>query len=197
MPEPIEEALSPSHSPREVELEDRIRKLEAALAERPIPSSTDEETLAERVMAKMTALIPLNAVNGAGGAGGRVLVLDNDGNAIPPPPSGAVLRPPEPPSDPAGRRWFFTQLWAEIRLIMTMYLDSRYRVSRLTQIALPLIAILVVANYFLFSWVSIPLVSLVLERLIVAILGVLTYKILTRETARYREVLEYLARYGR
>jgi hypothetical protein len=40
-------------------------------------------------------------------------------------------------------------------------------------------------------------VSPVAERLLAVILGVLAYKLIVRETARYREVLDYLARHGR
>ena len=52
-------------------------------------------------------------------------------------------------------------------------------------------------NYFLFSWFSVPVVSPVLERVLAVVLGVVGYKLLTRETARYREVLEYMSRYAK
>jgi hypothetical protein len=114
----------------------------------------------------------------------------------PTPPSGVVLRPPAPPP-PEQRRWFFTQLWAEIRLIARMYFDPHYRVSRTTQLALPAILLLFALNYLVFAvTITIPVVSPVLERLICIVLGVLAYKLLTRETARYREVLDYLAKHG-
>jgi hypothetical protein len=115
----------------------------------------------------------------------------------PPPPKGAVLSPPAPPPDPADRKWFLARFWAEVRLIVRMYLDPQYRVSRTTQFALPAIALVLVFNYFFFSlWVTIPVLSPVAERLLAVVLGVVGYKILMWETARYREVREYLARYG-
>lgn len=183
----------PPMTDRESELEDRIRRLEAALAEKNPPA--DDDAVAERVIARLSAIAESRSADP-----NRVLVLDAAAGTLattlPPPPSGAVLEPPQSPVDPLNRRWFLTQLWAEIRLIFRMYFDPRYRVSRLTQFALPGIAVLLVLNYFFFSWVSIPVVSPVTERLAVAVLGVLAYKLLTRETARYRGVLEYLARYG-
>src|SRR5262249_32498013 len=113
------------------------------------------------------------------------------------PPPGAVLHPPATAVDPAERKWFLTQLWAEIRLAAQMYFDPRYRVSRITQFALPGIMLVLIFNYFFFSvWVTIPFLSPVLERLLVVVLAILGYKLFTRELTRYRDVREYLARYG-
>ena len=113
-----------------------------------------------------------------------------------PPPVGAVLHPPVP-GDPALRKWFLVQAWHEVQLAVRMYFDSRYRVSRTAQFLTPVILGLFVLNYFVFSvWFSIWLVSPVLERLGCVVLGVLSYKLLQRELARYQDVLDYLARYS-
>ncbi len=185
---------APPERQREAELEDRIRKLETMLAERPEP---DPDAVAERVVAKLAVLAESRPVPDPG----RVLVLDTTANApapLPVPPKGAVLHPPEPPADPKHRKWFVTQIGSELRLILQMYLDPRYRVSRTTQFALPGIALLLVFNYFFFAvWVNILFVSPLAERVLAIVLGILGYRLLTRETARYREVLDYLARYGR
>jgi hypothetical protein len=114
----------------------------------------------------------------------------------PPPPSGTILSPPEAP-DPAGRAWFLARLWLEARLAVRMYFDPRYRISRTAQIGLPLVAVAMVANYFLFAvWFSIPVLSPVLERLLDAVLAVFAYRIVVRELDRYRAVLDYLARFA-
>jgi hypothetical protein len=184
-------------TPREAELEDRIRKLEATLAEKA--ATPDEEAVAERVLARLSAI----AGEGRTPDGSdRVLVLASSAAPLvpgaPPPPNGAVLRPPAPPAAPSDKRWFLTQFWTEIRLIFRMYFDPHYRISRLTQFALPGIVLLLIFNYFFFSvWVSIVFVSPVAERLLAVVLGILGYKLMVREVARYREVLDYLARYGR
>lgn len=116
---------------------------------------------------------------------------------LPPPPEGAILAPPEP-QDPARHGWFFAQLWSEMRLALRMYFDPRYRVSRTAQVAFPLVGVLLVFNYFLFSvWFSVPFVSPVAERLLDVVLVVFAYRILVRELDRYRVVLDYLARYAR
>jgi hypothetical protein len=175
--------------PSVAELEERLRKLEALLVEGNEP---DTDVLVERVIAKLATLAETRPA-----VGERVLVVDA-APGPPPPPGGAVLRSPEPtPAEPLRRRWLLPQIGSELRLILQMYFDPRYRISRTMQIALPGIVLMLVFNYFFFSvWVSITFFSPVLERALALVLGVLGYKVLTREMARYREVLDYLARYG-
>lgn len=118
-------------------------------------------------------------------------------DAPPPPPEGAVLHPPTGP-DPTARKWFLAQLFDEGRLAVHMYFDSRYRVSRLFQFLVPVVFGLFALNYFFFAvWFSFPVVSPLLERIGCVVLGVFLYRLLTRELARYRDVLDYLARYTR
>jgi hypothetical protein len=171
--------------------EERLRKLETALAER-LPG---DEALADRVIARLSALAADRERNPDSGS---MLVLAGPGETVPPPPQGAVLHPPAPPADPGPRRWFLPNLLAELRLIATMYFDPRYRISRTTQFALPGIVLLLIFNYFFFSvWVSITFLSPFVERTLAVIAGMLIYTLLIRELARYREVLAYPARYGR
>jgi hypothetical protein len=182
-----------SHSPeRQVELEERVRKLETALAERGTPALM-EETVADRVIAKLSAAASPHSPVGSD----RVLVLASTHDAPPPPPKGAVLRPPQTSTDLGRHTWFLSQLGAEIRLAVHMYFDPRYRISRTTQFALPGIALILLFNYFFFTmWASIAFVSPFAERLLDVVFCVIGYKLLTRELGRYREVLDYLSRYG-
>jgi hypothetical protein len=194
--EPPTETITPK-TEREVELEDRVRKLETALAERPLPAA-NEDAVADRVIAKLSALA---GGPRSGSAADRVLVLDAttaEPFTVPPPPQGAVLHPPARSEVSQGQsRWFLAQLWAETRVIIRMYFDPYYRVSRTTQFAIPGIALFLVLNYFFCSvWVPIPFLSPILERLLILLAGILGYKLMVREIARYRNVLEYLARYG-
>ncbi len=117
-------------------------------------------------------------------------------DAVPPPPDGAVLHPPVP--DPADRKWFLAQVIDEARLAGRMYFDSRYRVSRTFQFLVPVVLALFALNYFAFAvWFAFPVVSPLVERVGCVLLGVFLYKLLARELTRYRDVLDYLARYGR
>ena len=83
MPEPFAEPL------RDPELEDRLRRLETAVAER-LP---DDETLADRLIARLSARAAERERNPDSAP---MLVLAATGEAPPPPPQGAVLHPPSP-----------------------------------------------------------------------------------------------------
>ena len=102
------------------------------------------------------------------------------------------------PALAAGGFWRRFAFLRELRLIFGMYVDSRYRVSRVTQVAVPSLLALMVANYFFFNWlmIGIPLVTPILERLVLIALSVALYQVLSREAARYGEVLAYLNRYS-
>lgn len=98
----------------------------------------------------------------------------------------------------AGGFWSRFNFLRELRLAVGMYVDSRYRVSRVTQLAAPGLLALMVANYFFFNglMISIFLVTPILERAVLIVLAVALYQVLSREAARYGEVLAYLNRYG-
>jgi hypothetical protein len=174
------------------ELEERVHKLEVAVAERNHHGIT-EEAAVDRVATKLPVSngFPSSPHETTG-----ELVLATPREIPPPPPKGAVPHPPEQ-SDPSQRTWFLTQLLAEFRLAIHMYFDPRYRISRTTQFALPGIVLLVLINYFFITfWLDIPILSPILERAIDLLLCVVAYKLLTRELLRYRDVLNYLSRYS-
>jgi hypothetical protein len=177
---------------REAELEERVYRLETELAAR---LGTDDTELTNRLIARLSAMAAERERNPDTGP---LLVLAASGDPPPPPPQGAVLHPPAPAVQSAPRTWFLANLMSELRLIGVMYFDPRYRISRTTQFVLPGLFLLLVFNYFFFSvWVSITFLSPVLERLLAVVFGMVIYLLLTRELARYRDVLNYLARYGR
>jgi hypothetical protein len=171
---------------RQLALEERVGKLETLAVPLQPPV---EDAVVERVIAKLSTEPPAAVAD-------RVLVLPS-ADPPPPPPSGAVPHPPGPATDSAAKGWFVFQFIAELRLALHMYFDPRYRISRTTQFAVPGIVLLLVFNYFLFAvWMSIPFVNPLLERVADFVLVVIGYKLLERELVRYREVLDYLARYG-
>ena len=103
------------------------------------------------------------------------------------------------PALAAGGFWRRFAFLRELRLIVGMYVDSRYRVSRVTQLAAPGLLAATVANYCFFNWlmVGVPLLTPILERAVLIVLAVALYQVLSREAARYGEVLAYLTRYGK
>ena len=91
----------------------------------------------------------------------------------------------------ARRPWLLVDLLKEIGTTVKMYMDPRYRVRRSTQLVVPLVIGMMIADYLLFRalFLEVPVVTPVLEHLIGGLLAVLLYKVLSREIARYRQVL--------
>ncbi|HVK07686.1 MAG TPA: hypothetical protein VM597_02800 [Gemmataceae bacterium] len=91
----------------------------------------------------------------------------------------------------ARRPWLVFDLLKEIGTTAKMYMDPRYRVRRSTQLIVPVLVGMMVADYLLFRglFLEVPVVTPVLEHLIGGLLAVLLYKVLSREVARYRQVL--------
>src|SRR5262249_15388043 len=94
-------------------------------------------------------------------------------------------------SDAGGRRsWLLTELFRDLLTTLRMYLDPRYRLRRSTQLWVPVILGLFVLNYVFFTYLfAIPVVSTILGKVGDIILAVLLYKVLSRETVRYRDAL--------
>ena len=96
-----------------------------------------------------------------------------------------------------GGFWDWIGLLQELKLIFRMHFDPRYRLSRIAQIGVPVIFIMMVLNYLNFTQVwTLFIVAPILERVIFLALAVVLYKIWSREAQRYSEVLKYLAQLG-
>ncbi len=94
--------------------------------------------------------------------------------------------------------WGRIPILAEFSLMFRMYVDPRYRLSRVAQFGVPIVLGVMMLNYITFAYFfAIPLLGLILERIGLIVLSVVLYKILSREAARYSAVLEYLTRYTR
>jgi hypothetical protein len=91
----------------------------------------------------------------------------------------------------ARRPWMLVDLLKETGAVFHMYMDPRYRVRRSTQLLVPVVLGLMIANYFVFYGLlpDIPVVTPIFQHLAVMVLAVLLYKVLSREVARYRQVL--------
>jgi hypothetical protein len=152
-------------------LADRLHRLEQTLAALQ-NTETLEQQLTARVMARLQEQAAANglAAGDASGIGGYV---------------------------PVSAESFWDRLGSlrEFKLMFRMYFDPRYRLSRVVQFAVPIVLGLMVLNYFFAA--GIPFIGFFVERIVLVILGVVLYKLLSREAARYDAVLKYLAVYGR
>jgi hypothetical protein len=107
---------------------------------------------------------------------------------------GAVPVPelPLPDSSNTRRPWLLVELFRDVATTLRMYLDPRYRVRRSTQILVPLILALFVANHFVSNLFPI-LLDRILEKVGDIILAVILYKVVSREITRYREAMTQYA----
>ena len=175
-------------------LADRLSRLEQRLAEKP---PTDDQ-LAQRVIAILAEkAAQQRASNGSAVPGlipAALMAARTISTVFPDAPPGTAQQP----ADPGVRTWLIATV-SELRLIVRMYFDPRYRLSRLAQFGVPTVLALFLFNYLLFNVllaIQIPLVFPVCERVGCVVLAVALYKILAREAVRYRQVLDYLGVYG-
>lgn len=183
--------------PAEQVLLDRVRRLEEQLAAKEAAPPADED-MANRVL----AILAEKAAQQRALAGGNPPVPGLIPTAL---TAARVAQTFLPNSAPPGvaaqpaeagfRAWLLTQVAGEFRLMVMMYFDPRYRLSRVGQFGVPIVLGLMVLNYFFFAGLPLPLTG-IFERLLLLVLAVVLYKILAREAVRYKQVLDYLAQYG-
>jgi hypothetical protein len=167
-------------------------------AEPPAPPVPQLETVAERltklevVVAALTDPSRLSqyAADAPGGLAPVALM-----HAVLPTLVGRAVD--EAVAPPITSFWDRFGVLRELHLIVRMYVDGRYRLSRLCQFAAPALLAMMVLNYLVFAFWEVPIIAPIFERLILVVLAVALYKVLAREAARYAAVLAYLAQYGR
>lgn len=91
--------------------------------------------------------------------------------------------------------WMLVDLLREVGGAARMYLDPRYRVRRSSQIVVPILLVSFVVNYLMFRFAlpAVPVLSDLVERLILIVLAVLLYRVVSKEVARYRQVMAQMA----
>jgi hypothetical protein len=197
-------APAPAAEPLLAPLEERIRRLEEALAQ--LSDLGDlEHRVAERVAEQLTRVTPTPAAPVAAPAtsvdtgalleAGRRL-LGAAKAAMPGAP--ATTAPAAPQATPAvgsaagateraRRVWLLWDLVAEARAIVRMYLDPRYRLSWLGRVVpLGLVAAFVLTD----SWLpmpNIPILRWLVEKAVELGIGFVLFKVLGYEARRYRE----------
>ena len=173
------------------QLEHRIRRLEEAVAglqdTRPM-----EERIVERVTEKVAQATPGN--KGSSGLimeAGRQLLPSALGLA-----SSSRAFPENGPAAPGSssrRGWWFFEAYDDLRAMIRMFYDGRYRPHMTwTAFLTPFFLVVCILAVWLLMPTSLPLVGpllRVLDKLVDLVLAFFAYKILLREVRRYREML--------
>jgi len=195
---PIVSDPTPAPDPVLVE---RIRRLEEQLATREAVRP-DEDEIARRVMKLLAENAGRARPVGANGATAPGLITTalaaaRTVHAFLPPSADAPPGVAPRPVETGFRAWLVTQVLGEFRLMVLMYFDARYRLSRVAQFGVPLVIGLYAFSYFIFNYTcAIPVAAQIGERAVGFVLAVVLYKVLAREAARYKQVLDYLTEYG-
>lgn len=191
------EAPANGTSPRVTALEDRVRRLEDVVA-----SLQDTRPLEERVLEGLTARLerargnPSDLANSAGliiDAGRRLLpaavgVLQEGVNAA----DAAAQAQARGSTDSSRRPWLLFEVYAELRTMLRMYVDPRYRMGwqgRVLPVAL--LGAIVTSWFWLPGTATLGAISSALGTLYMKVfdlaIAFVLCKVVHREVQRYRE----------
>jgi hypothetical protein len=190
----------PGHDETVEALEQRVRRLEDAVA-----ALQDTQLMEDRVVERVRQRVELHHLEAP--RSGLILsaarmLLPKPVEDVPPesppadaeaPADGQSAAPPGPPSDASRPCWLVVDFYRELRAMVRMFADYRYRMSWSAKVV-PLAAIVIA----LLSWLLISgiwFVGALTDRVIDLVLIVLVYKTMSRELQRYREMLARVTRY--
>jgi hypothetical protein len=170
-------------SPAET-MEERLRRLEDALANLQ-DTHTVEQRIVERVSERLTpAAAPPAAPPHPAPAEQRLLPAP--GLQLPLPLTTAAL---SALPGTVHQAWLLYDMWTELRAMVRMFLDRRYRVSWGTRLLVLVLVPVILLSHFIVPLATIQWVGPILDKLIGLFLAFFLYKGLSREAARYRQAL--------
>jgi hypothetical protein len=170
-----EDSRGPSVAMQRVE--ERIRRLEDAVA-----------SLQEQRRPELPVILPLPEQPPRSAASDAL--LDTGRRLLP--LAVNLLAPPVTETSPtsvsgARRPWLLVDAVQELRLMVAMFADRRYRVSWVAWVVPIAILFLMIGSTYVIG--GIPFIGSILDKLVDLLLAFMVYKVLTREAARYRESL--------
>jgi hypothetical protein len=154
------------------ELEKRVHDLEAAGQD----TTGLEEKIASRVADRLTAApAPPAQAPGLLEAGRRLMPAALGGRRK---AAGSSQR----------QGWLIPELYAEVRAIFWMFLDTRYRLGWTCRLIPPILVSVLFISWFLLDG-RLFYFGTIIDRLIEIALVVIAYKVLSREARRYRDTV--------
>ena len=181
-------AALPAVAVESLSLEQRVRRLEDALAQlqhqRGIETRIATHVPTPRPPTPATA--PATAASAAMlfDVGKRLLGAASNAVTQAPPPSPAAV----PPSGGSGVLWLLRDTWAEARAIVRMFLDPRYHLPWSSRvIPLVLLAAILTSKYWVPGSSIYILGDWLLVKLVDLLLAFLLFKWLGHEARRYRQ----------
>ncbi len=176
----------PQNGPPPAEtLEQRLRRLEDALA-----NLQDTQSVEQRVVERLSERLQTAAVPGPPPAPSEAFTeprpLPAPGLQLPLP-----LSVPGLPSPGAVQQaWLLFDLWTELRAMLRMFFDRRYHVAWWTRLTLLVLGPAILLSHWWLPLASlIPIAGPILDKAVDLILAFFLYKSLSREASRYRQAL--------
>jgi hypothetical protein len=176
-------------------LEQRVRRLEDVVA-----TLQDTRDLEERLVERVSERVGRNGVNG--GRAPTAILLDAGRRLLP--AARDLLRPTDASAgdEPAGLLqprppWLLYEYYLEMRAMLRMLLDPRYRLTWQAKIVLLGVVPFILTSWWWMPGSSIPFFGSVADKLVDILLAFLAYKVLARELVCYRQAVAGLpVRYG-
>jgi hypothetical protein len=172
-------------------LEQRVRRLEDAVA-----AIQDTQIMEDRVVERVCARVehapfpPLRESAGMVVTAARMLMPKTIHSA---PDDGTGSPTADGSAADVGRPWMILGVLNELRWIVRMLTDYRYRMTWTGRSVLVVAIIVVVLSWFMLS--GLPVVGGLIDRVVLVLAAVVTYKAMTREVARYQELMARIYRY--
>jgi hypothetical protein len=167
-------------------LERRVRRLEDAVAAIQ-DTQLMEDRVVERVVGRVehTGPQPLSGGPGLFVSAARML-LPKTIDALP--EDGSVSADGSPPPTAAAQApWLVMAVLRDLRWIVRMLTDYRYRMSWTGRIVLMAAIVVGFLSWFVLS--GLPIVGGIIDRVVLVLLAVVTYKAMSREVQRYQELM--------
>lgn len=193
---------SPADDLSRAELEERLRRLEDALAQLYAQNQTASQAaqpppptalaVQDPPVARIAALPPAPITTMPTEA--ATSFLFNVGKQmLATAPLASVAQPVHPALETkfhAGVRWtwFFFDAYAELRAILRMFVDPRYQLSWSSRMAPLLLAILLLTSSLWMPGTSIPWLGTLIDKLVDLPLAFLFFRVLSYEARRYRQL---------
>jgi hypothetical protein len=180
------------------ELEARIRRLEDSLAQlnalKQQQAAPAAAPVAAHVIAPVATIVPPPAapITTAPGESATSFLFNVGKHFFTKAPAAPVAQPTPPGQEStfaAGMRWssFFFDVYAELRAILRMFVDPRYRMSWTSRLVPLLLAVLILTSGYWAPGALLPGVGTLIDKLIDVPLAFLLFKVLSHEARRYRQ----------
>jgi hypothetical protein len=170
-------------------LEQRVRRLEDAVA-----AIQDTQLMEDRVVERVVHRVEHFANPQGSGlivSAARMLMPKTveavPGNGAAPPAADG----PAPTTEPQST-WLVVGVLQQLRWMMRMFTDYRYRMSWNTHVVIVSMIVVCVLSWLVLS--GLPLVGGILDRVVLILAVIVAYQSLSREVAKYQELIARLRR---